>query len=61
MPLSSDENLTLNVVPKYLERIDNFKKNNLIFDNLDIIVCWYTINGILKPSEHCTMDFSDGE
>ena len=33
----------------------------MIFDNLDIIECWYTIKGIPKPSEHYTMDFSGGE
>ena len=33
----------------------------MIFDNLDITECWYTINGIPKPSEHYMMNFSDGE
>ena len=33
----------------------------MIVDNLAITECRYTINGIPKPSEHCTMNFSGGE
>lgn len=61
IPASSDEILRLFVVPQYLERSDNLKKNNMIFDNLDMIECWFTVNGISKPHEHYVMDFTKKE
>ena len=33
----------------------------MIFDNLDIIECSYSINGVPKSSELYTVNFSDGE
>lgn len=61
IPALSDEVLTLIVIPQYFDRSENYKENNMIFDNLDMVECWYSINGIPKPSEHYKMEFTNGE
>ena len=61
IPASTDEILKLYVIPQYTDRTDNIKSNNMIFDNLDMIECWYSINGIPKLAEHYMMDFNNKE
>ena len=58
---SSYEVLTLIVIPQYLDRTNNFKKNNMISGSLDIIECLYSVNVLQEPSEHYTMSYSDGD
>lgn len=58
---TSDEVLRLFVIPQYFDRNENPKKNNMIFDNLDMIECWLMINRSPLPAERYTMDFGKKE
>lgn len=61
IPSTSDEVLSLFVVPQYSERNENYKKNNLIFDNLDMKQCWLNVNGTKYPTDTYHMDFNSNE
>ncbi|GBO10194.1 hypothetical protein AVEN_183307-1 [Araneus ventricosus] len=57
IPTEWDEVSAVYIVPQYLERADDYKKNNLIFDNLNIIEYWITVNGQDYPEKHYKVDF----
>ncbi|GBN04837.1 hypothetical protein AVEN_1921-1 [Araneus ventricosus] len=58
-PISTqwDEVSAVYIIPQYFDRDDDYEKNNLIFDNLDIIEYWITVNGQDYPEKHYKVDF----
>lgn len=56
---TSDEVLSLYVVPQFTERYENERHNNMIFDNLDMTECWLMINNIKVPTVSYMMDFTN--
>lgn len=54
---TSDEVLSLYVIPQYTERYENAKHNNMLFDNLDMTECWLMINNVKVPTVSYMMDF----
>lgn len=54
---TSDEVLSLYVIPQYTERYENEKHNNMLFDHLDMIECWLMINNVKVPTVSYMMDF----
>lgn len=57
IPATSDEVLSLYVVPQYDERNESFTHNNMIFDHLDMTECWLMVNNVRLPVVNYTMDF----
>lgn len=57
IPATTDEVMSLYVVPQYDERNENFSQNNMLFDNLDMIDCWLMVNNVRVPNINYTMDF----
>ncbi|GBM47135.1 hypothetical protein AVEN_53956-1 [Araneus ventricosus] len=58
---TSDEVLSLYVIPQYTDRCENAKQNNMLFDNLDMIECHLMINNIKVPTVSYMMDFEKGD
>ncbi|GBN00753.1 hypothetical protein AVEN_208741-1 [Araneus ventricosus] len=58
IPTESDEVSAVYIVPQYFDRADDYEKNNLIFDNLNIIEYWITVNGQDYPEKHYKVDFA---
>lgn len=58
---TSDEVLSVSVIPQYIEKENNQNQNNMIFDNLDLIKCHMTCNNNQIPLEQYEMSFKDGE
>ncbi|KAF8769811.1 hypothetical protein HNY73_017420 [Argiope bruennichi] len=58
---TSDEVLSLYVIPQYTDRYENVKQNNMLFDNLDMIECYLMINNIKVPTVSYMMDFERGD
>ncbi|GFW69154.1 uncharacterized protein TNCV_1819081 [Trichonephila clavipes] len=54
---TSDEVLSLYVIPQYTDRYENAKENNMLFDNLDMTECYLMINNIKVPTVSYMMDF----
>ncbi|GFY22432.1 uncharacterized protein TNCV_2176931 [Trichonephila clavipes] len=54
---TSDEVLSLYVIPQYTDRYENAKENNMLFDNLDMTECYRMINNIKVPTVSYMMDF----
>ncbi|GFW00188.1 uncharacterized protein TNCV_2914701 [Trichonephila clavipes] len=54
---TSDEVLSLYVIPQYTSRYENAKENNMLFDNLDMTECYLMINKIKVPTVSYRMDF----
>lgn len=61
IPATSDEVLSLYVIPQYNERNENMNKNNLMFDHLDMMECWLMINNVKVPTVSYTMDFNKND
>jgi len=59
IPATTDEVLALYVIPQYFDRTENYSKNNMVFDNLDMTECWLTVNGQTVPQVHYMMDFTN--
>ncbi|GBN31784.1 hypothetical protein AVEN_61648-1 [Araneus ventricosus] len=57
IPTESDEVSAVYIIRQYFDRAEDYKKNNLIFDNLDIIEYWITVNGQDYPEKHYKVDF----
>ena len=57
----SDEAVRLCVLPQYFKWTNDFKTNNIAFDNLCMTECWCTINGVSKPHQHYAIDFTKKE
>jgi len=58
IPATSDEVLKLFVIAQYDERNENQNRNNMVFDNIDLIECWLMINNQRVPNINYTMDFA---
>ena len=58
---TSDEVLSLYVIPQYTDRYEKEKQNNMLFDNLDMIECYLMINNIKVPVVSYTMDFEKAD
>lgn len=58
---TSDEVLSLYVVPQYIERDENANRNNMLFDHLDMTECWLMINNIKVPTVSYMMDFGKSD
>lgn len=54
---TSDEVLSLYVIPQYTDRHESMKHNNMLFDHLDMTECWLMINNIKVPTVSYMMDF----
>lgn len=58
---TSDELLSLYVIPQYTERNEDAKHNNMLFDHLDMIECWLMINNVKVPIVSYMMDFQKND
>ncbi|GBM90913.1 hypothetical protein AVEN_46396-1 [Araneus ventricosus] len=58
---TSDEVLSLYVIPQFTDRYENAKQNNMLFDNLDMIEYCLMINNIKVPTVSYMMDFEKGD
>lgn len=61
IPATSDEVLSLYVIPQYEDRNENMNQNNMMFDHLDMIECWLMINNIKVPTVSYMMDFNKND
>ncbi|GIY77723.1 uncharacterized protein CDAR_13991 [Caerostris darwini] len=52
-----DEVSAMYIIPQYIDRNDDYTKNNLIFDNLGMIEYWITANGQDYPEYHYKVNF----
>ncbi|GFY57416.1 uncharacterized protein TNIN_444311 [Trichonephila inaurata madagascariensis] len=53
---TSEEVLSLYVIPQYTERYENAKHNNMLFDLLDMTECCLMINNVRVPTVSYMMD-----
>ena len=54
---TSDEVLSLYVIPQYTDKNENAKHNNMLFDHLDMSECWLMINNVKVPIVSYMMEF----
>lgn len=59
IPATSDEVYSLIVVPQYVDRRNDFKRNNMVFDHLDMKECWLMVNNVQVPLVRYTSDFQN--
>ncbi|GFT56873.1 uncharacterized protein TNCV_2522611 [Trichonephila clavipes] len=58
---TTDEIISIFVIPQYLDRENTADKNNMVFDHLDLTRCYIRVNDTMFPMLDYGVSFKEGE
>ncbi|GFQ77333.1 uncharacterized protein TNCT_399711 [Trichonephila clavata] len=58
---TTDEIISIYVIPQYLDRENTADKNNMVFDHLDLTRCYIRVNDTMFPMLDCGVSFKEGK